>query len=200
MGRRPAVLWDIDGVLIAPWQFRDKLEGEYGISPEVTGSFFADRFRDCLVGEADLRYELRHRLGDWGWSDSVDRFMRLWFEAEKEPVAEVMDFVAELQRAGYPCYIASNQERYRARYLSETVGFSQVFDELFFSSRMGVRKPDSAFYVAIQEELGRSPSELVLVDDSLANVEAARVLGWTAVHFRNLADLTLLHQALGGFA
>ena len=33
-------LFDVDGVVILPWRFRNYLEREYGISPQVTREFF----------------------------------------------------------------------------------------------------------------------------------------------------------------
>ena len=58
-----------------------------------------------------------------------------------------------------------------------------VFDQLVFSWRLGVTKPDPEAFDRATEALGVAPDEVFFVDDSAANVEAARAAGWQAHHF-----------------
>lgn len=52
----------------------------------------------------------------------------------------------------------------------------------FVSSRIGFRKPSPKFFQAIEQQLGLSPGEIMLVGDDLRNdYEAARTAGWQAV-------------------
>jgi HAD superfamily hydrolase (TIGR01509 family) len=50
-----------------------------------------------------------------------------------------------------------------------------------------MRKPDPAIYELTVDRLGDgiAPSECLFVDDVEVNIEAARALGMTAVHFRD---------------
>lgn len=55
--------------------------------------------------------------------------------------------------------------------------------QVVHSAALGAMKPDAAFFVAADaliHEGGRSP--VLLLDDRLDNVEAARAHGWLAVH------------------
>jgi putative hydrolase of the HAD superfamily len=69
----------------------------------------------------------------------------------------------------------------------------EVFDQLLFSWRLGTTKPDPLAFERAIERLEVAPEALLFVDDSQANVDAARAAGWPAHHYRNSLDL---HAAL----
>lgn len=57
------------------------------------------------------------------------------------------------------------------------------------SSRAGVRKPDPAIFELVLRGLGGiEPHRCLLVDDNVANVEAARALGMRALHYTDAAS------------
>lgn len=55
-----------------------------------------------------------------------------------------------------------------------------------FSNEIGVRKPDDRAFAALTEALAVPPERTVFVDDSAANVEACRGLGFHAIHLEDL--------------
>lgn len=61
--------------------------------------------------------------------------------------------------------------------------FEDVFDEMIISAEIGLMKPDPRIYRLALEKLGVQPEESVFLDDVLVNVEAARSLGMTGIHF-----------------
>ncbi len=63
------------------------------------------------------------------------------------------------------------------------------FDHLLFSHHLGHRKPDPAAFDAAERHLGARPDDILFIDDSAANTDAARAAGWTALHFRSGAAL-----------
>jgi putative hydrolase of the HAD superfamily len=65
-----------------------------------------------------------------------------------------------------------------------------------FSNEIAVRKPDPRAYQALTEALGVPPQETVFIDDAVANVEAARALGFRAIHMSDLASFLAGWRAL----
>ncbi len=57
------------------------------------------------------------------------------------------------------------------------------------SGHVGAAKPDLRIFEILFERVGRRPQELLFVDDSLKNIEAARALGMPAIHFTPAVDL-----------
>ncbi|WP_326822572.1 HAD family hydrolase [Streptosporangium sp. NBC_01756] len=64
------------------------------------------------------------------------------------------------------------------------------FEHLLFSHRLRHRKPEPAAFAAATDRLGAAAHEVVFIDDSPANVDAARAFGWTAFHFRGPETVT----------
>ena len=67
--------------------------------------------------------------------------------------------------------------------------FLNEFDHAVISGHVGAAKPDRRIFEILFERVGRRPDELVFVDDSLSNIEAARALGMPAIHFTGAVDL-----------
>lgn len=80
--------------------------------------------------------------------------------------------------------MASNQMNYRARYMSEDLGYSELFDREFYSCDLGHRKPDAAYFVAILANLELPPERVLFIDDNEDNVAAALELGMNAAVFQ----------------
>ncbi len=87
----------------------------------------------------------------------------------------------ELAGRGLTLGIASN---FDARLEAVCRGLAPLHDcgRLFISSRLGVRKPNPAFFAAIEAQLQIAPERLLLVGDDLTNdYQAARAAGWRSV-------------------
>jgi putative hydrolase of the HAD superfamily len=72
------------------------------------------------------------------------------------------------------------------------------FDVVIESSKVGVRKPDPAFYELACEQLEIEPSEAVFLDDIGANLKPARAMGMTTIKVTDPDDaLTELEGVVG---
>ena len=179
-----AIVFDVDGVLVESLVFARVLAEEYGIDRQMTAPFFQGPFKRCVLGKGDLRVELTPFLSQWRWPKSLDAFIDIWFEADSAINSPVLAGVAQLRRSGYPCYVASTQEKMRVEYLKKDMGFAPLFDGFFFSCELGVQKPDKGFYDILAATVGLAPSQLLFFDDHKANVLGARAAGWRAELFQ----------------
>lgn len=71
----------------------------------------------------------------------------------------------------------------------ERVGLTHFADAVVSGARAGVAKPDRRIYEIAAEVTGAVPRRCLFVDDRPENVEAARSLGMTGLHYRTVADL-----------
>jgi HAD superfamily hydrolase (TIGR01509 family) len=67
--------------------------------------------------------------------------------------------------------------------------FDQVFDGVFSSAEMGVKKPAPEYYEQIVQALGADKKDMLYVDDTVANVEAARAMGIESVVYEGVEEL-----------
>lgn len=63
------------------------------------------------------------------------------------------------------------------------------FDVLVWSFQHKMAKPDPAIYKIVLDRLGTRPDETLFIDDKLANIEAARALGFIALQFSTIEKL-----------
>lgn len=60
-----------------------------------------------------------------------------------------------------------------------------TFDEIVDSSEVKLLKPEPGIFQLAGERAGVEPHEIMLIDDSRANLMAAEDAGWRAIHFDN---------------
>ena len=90
-----------------------------------------------------------------------------------------------MDRTGQETITPSPRERHRARYLAETRGFRDRFDQLFFSCHLGCAKPDASFFEEVTYRLELQNDQILFLDDLSGNVDAARKVGWHAEQVTN---------------
>lgn len=184
-----AVLVDVDGVLVTGrpedgLHWSHDLERDLGIPPELLQRrFFARYWTDIVTGRAELRERLAPVLAEIAPAVSSEALLEYWFARDARLEKTLLQDIATLRRDGLIAALASNQEHLRARYLSERLGLAAHVDHFYYSAAIGARKPDSAFYRHIEQSLGEPPETLLLIDDTVENVRAARQAGWRAVHW-----------------
>jgi len=61
--------------------------------------------------------------------------------------------------------------------------FFELFDDIIVSGEVHMIKPDPAIFQLLLQRINLPASECLLVDDSAGNVEAARSLGFSTIHF-----------------
>ena len=183
------LIFDADGVLINGEMFSKKLAKEYDISPETILPFFNGPFTECLVGKADLKEVLIPYLKEWNWKEGVDSFLEYWFSSEHSIDQELLDYIQEYRKNGIKCLIATNQEKYRAKYMFNKMGFADSFDRLYASAHLGHKKSNLNFYRKLVKDLGDVKKEEILFwDDDIKNIETAREFGIKAELYTTFVD------------
>lgn len=97
---------------------------------------------------------------------------------------ELLDGLRQRRDAGEDLrlYYLSNMPVPYARALERRMSFLSWFDGGIFSGDVKLLKPQREIYALLVERFALVPQATVFIDDSKANVDAARALGWHAVH------------------
>ena len=65
--------------------------------------------------------------------------------------------------------------------LNKKAEIFNLFDFIFESKEIGVRKPDQAFYDYVLETVGISPKKIIFLDDLGINLKPAKAMGMTTI-------------------
>ncbi len=184
-----AVLWDADGVL------QHSPDGWLAALHDVGGPGFAEALweaeQPALRGEVRLRDALEQVLARWPSATvGTEDLLRFWERAW--PDTDAMALVDEVRASGVTCALATNQQDHRRAWMRDTTRMDDHFDRVFYSTELRLAKPDPAYFRHILAELGVPAAETAFVDDSAANVEAARSLGVRTVHHDPASGATTL--------
>lgn len=184
------VIFDADGVLTLPEEvFSIVYTRSRGLDLRPFEEFFEKEWRPIVTGVEDLKEHIIANPELWQWSGTADELLDFWFEAEDVRNEELLALISRLKEAGVPCYLATDQEKYRAAYM-KNVMFRGLFDGYFVSAELGVTKTDPRFFELVLEELREEhpdlkPHEVIFFDDSQSKVDTAKKLGIDARLFTN---------------
>jgi 2-haloacid dehalogenase len=119
--------------------------------------------------------------------------IQAWAERSEEmvagPISGTVEILGELRAAGVPCYALTNMEAETYPKRVQRFPFLSWFDGTVVSGFERTAKPDLEIFEVLLARFGLVPATTVLIDDSPANLEAARRLGMKTVQFRSPAQL-----------
>ncbi len=195
---------DVDGVVVVrpadparrSWAWN--LEANLGLSlNQLQDRFFAVHWSDVVHGRADLHERLGLVLAEIAPGVSSQTLADYWFDQDSLLDQTLLVDLKALGNQGFELHLATVQEHYRARYLMQDLGLGQVFRAIHYAADYGLSKPDPAFFQAVVDRTGHEPQALLLIDDSLKNVESARACGWQALHWDGSTRLADALDAAG---
>jgi HAD superfamily hydrolase (TIGR01509 family) len=180
-----AVLFDADGVIQrAPSDLQTRLTQMLGAAQTDREACMADYFAaeaPCLTGVADFAECLGPVLAKYKATCNTAALLAEWRTIEVDD--SILALIADLRRSGVYCALASNQEHHRARHMSETLAYRDVFDREFYSCHLGHMKPSPDYFHEIVRLAELDPGRTLFIDDRIDNVEAARQAGLRSAQF-----------------
>jgi putative hydrolase of the HAD superfamily len=101
---------------------------------------------------------------------------------------ESLEFLDQV-RERYQIFLLSNTNNIHHKSFYEIYhqkerkkSFEQYFDKAFYSFEIGLRKPEAVCYDWVLKDLKIEPEKTVFIDDSINNIEGAKVVGLQTVH------------------
>jgi putative hydrolase of the HAD superfamily len=208
-----AVISDFGGVLTTPLMhsfaaFQDRT----GISGEALGGAMkaiADRdgshplfeLETGRITEAEFLARIAGELETaLGHPPKMHAFKEIYFDA-LEPNQPMIELMRELRAGGRRMALLTNNVREWEPLWRSMLPVDEIFELVVDSAFVGMRKPDPPIYELTVKRLGGgiAASDCLFVDDVEVNVEAARQVGMTAVHFRdNEQAIGEIEAVLGG--
>jgi putative hydrolase of the HAD superfamily len=149
----------------------------------------------ALCGHRDFAEGLAEVARRWQCAVGIERLLGVWTEIHVE--REVVDLVLALRERGWTCHLATNQEKHKARHMSEVLGYRGLFDREFYSCFLGVAKPALVYFSTIAEALALPPGSILFIDDRPENIRAAQQAGMHGAEFSISAGVEQLRSLLG---
>jgi 2-haloacid dehalogenase len=198
--RPEAVVFDLGNVLIT-WDRRFLYASVFDDEREL------ERFLDEVYTlEANDRLDRGQTLDEFcaalavahpAYENEIFALRDRWIETIGPALDGTVEVLRELKENGVPCFALSNWNADTFLIVEERYEFLRWFDGVVLSGREGVTKPDPEIYHRLFAAYDLEPAASFFVDDSPANVEAARQVGMDAELFTGPETLRVALRARG---
>ncbi len=194
------IVFDVGHVLIE-WDPRN-LYRKIFADPEQMEWFLAHVFtvdlnRECdrgllfkdAVAQATARYP--------DWHEAIKAYDERWEEMVPSAIVGTVAILEEARRKNIPTHAITNFSHEKFELTRKRFDFLNHFITLVVSGEEHLLKPDAAIFELFLQRAGIQASECVFIDNTWANVEAARQMGMSTIHFTNPETLRMELQKLG---
>ena len=149
------------------------------------GKLNPEEFISSLKGSEDLKIK------------EID-FINAWNAMILEIPIEKLQFIDGLKK-DYKIFLLSNTNEIHIKKFEDDLKknnmleqFYKCFDKIYYSSKMGKRKPDENCFNQVLEENGLVAENTLFIDDSIQHIEGAKKVGVKTFHLeknKSILDL-----------
>ncbi len=198
------IFFDAAGTLIYTdppvFEVYSRIGEEFGISlsPDIISSRFSNAFKEHFRSENSIGYKSSEALEKERWEQVVtdvflpkegqckELFNTLWQYFSKPEhwgvYEDTKDLMYRLHEQNFNIGIASN---FDSRLINICKMHFPLIHEsnIFYSSDIGYAKPDIRFFQHIIKELNNDKYDFIMIgDDEINDIQAAKKVGWQAIH------------------
>jgi 2-haloacid dehalogenase len=198
---RPAIVWDLGGVLI-DWNPRYLYAKLFPADSPAMERFLGE----ICTSEWNLEQDAGRPFAQ-GVAELVERhpehaaliraYDSRWKEMIRGAIEPSVEILAALRASGYPLHALSNWSTEKFALVRPEFPFLSWFQSIVLSGEVELVKPDRRIFELLLARIGRTAAGCVFIDDSLPNVQAARELGFEAIQFHSPQRLKAELLALG---
>ncbi|TVR40186.1 MAG: HAD family phosphatase [Cryomorphaceae bacterium] len=182
------IIFDLGGVLLdvdyhKPIEAFEKLgaTGFEKVFTQASQARFMSQFERGEIAPAEFRKEVRRFLPEGVTDYQIDE---AWNSILGTLPEDRIVLLKMLKNKGYRLFLLSNTNSIHIkafqRYLQDSYGPSaleRIFEKVYFSSRIGMRKPSQKVFDFVLRENNLQPEETFFIDDSEQHIEGAKKTG-----------------------
>lgn len=177
------LIFDCDGVLVDSEPLSCRIDAE--VLTEIGVPYTAEEIARSFVGvsQKDMIARISTERGvalpdDIG--EQINRALFARFETDLRPIDGVRDAVLALP---YRRCVASSSLPQRIALSLRVTGLADLFDHVFSASEVRHGKPAPDLFLHAASRMGTAPSDCLVIEDSLAGIQAARAAGMRVIGF-----------------
>jgi len=186
------IVFDLGNVLI-PFNYNIAVEKLERIEPKL-GKKFMEYYK------ANYALHRTFERGDLDEEDFINKILlALENKIDKESFYDIYSkiFIADegvisllpTLKGKYLLVLLSNTNSIHQKHGWDHYEFIKYFDELILSYKIGALKPEEKIYKAVEAFTKKPPEEHIFIDDIFEYAEAAKKVGWDAIHFTGYDNL-----------
>lgn len=189
----PAIVFDFGGVLLEwdPFLLYGKF---FNNDPHAVNRFldeigFAEWNLEQDKGRPFALAVAEHSRKFPQYAHLIKAYQDLWEESIVGAIQPTVEILGVLKQKGYRLYGLSNWSAETLPRIRPRYEFLEWFDTIVLSGEVKLAKPDPRIFHVFLERVQRSAEECLFIDDSEANISAARQIGFQTIQFESPLQL-----------
>jgi 2-haloacid dehalogenase len=142
-----------------------------------------DKGRSFAEGIAVLSRQFPH------YTELIQAYHDNWLDSIVGHIEGTVEIMKRLKKAGYALYGLSNWSAETFPLAREQYDFFDLLDDIILSGEVGSIKPEPEIFEIALNRIDKPAEECLFIDDSLANIEQARRMGFATIHFESSEQL-----------
>jgi beta-phosphoglucomutase len=192
-----AIIFDMDGVIIDSHPSHRQAWQKFLLT---MGRQVAEADLDCILEGWRREDMLRHFLGDLTdaqvaeYGRRKDEFFKQAGKTVK-PIPGLRKFLGHLKRLAVPIAVATSASERRTRFTLNSLQLTSYFRTIVTANDVTHGKPDPAIYYLSAAQMGIRPENIVVIEDSVSGIKAAKAAGMNCAGIADESRRALLTQA-----
>jgi beta-phosphoglucomutase len=190
-----AILFDMDGVLIEAkdWHYEalNKALGLFGISISCFDHLHTYDGLPTKVKLEMLSIEQDLPVGLHGFINKLkQKFTVTEIMTKCNPLFEHEYALSRLKRKGYKMAVCSNSIGETINLMMKQSALDKYFEFYMSNESVAKSKPDPEIYIKTMERMGLNPKEVIILEDNIKGIQAARASGAHVLEIDKVTDVT----------
>ncbi|MCL5260249.1 MAG: HAD family phosphatase [Gammaproteobacteria bacterium] len=194
------IIFDLGGVLI-DWDPRNVYKKIFSSETEM---------EDFLTNVCNTEWVLKQDAGQTleegtkmlcalhpDKSELIEAYYQRWHEMINGEISGTVEILNQLEERKFKLYALTNWSRETFPYAKNKFKFLHTFLDIVVSGEEKIIKPNKKIYEILLTRNNLKANESVFIDDNIANIEAAKSLGITAIQFISAPKLAKDLQKIG---
>jgi beta-phosphoglucomutase len=192
-----AIIFDMDGVIIDSHPVHRQAWQKFLLTLD---KHVSEKDLDCILEGWRREDILRHFLGDLTraqiveYGNQKDEFFQQ-VGVPMKPVSGLCEFLDHLEGLGIPKAVATSASERRTQFTLDRLQLTRYFAAVVTANDVLNGKPDPAIYLLAAEQMGVLPKHVVVIEDSVSGVRAAKSAGMKCLGIANNSRCEVLRQA-----
>ena len=187
-----AIIFDFGGVLInIDYNATIRAFQELGINDfdaMYSQAAQSNLFDEIETGKISAQRFINGLLDYLPHGTSPNKVVEAWNAMILDVPSSAVELVKHLKQEGYKVFLLSNTNEihidlaYREWDKVSGQRPQDIFDHVYLSNEIGMRKPDTEIFEFVCREQGLTPSETLFIDDSVQHIHGAKKTGLQTFH------------------
>lgn len=193
-----AVIFDMDGVLVDNRDVHIEafriLTRRYGVELDADNLTWMYGRGNNSIMNGILPPAVIERVGLEQLGREKERIYRDIYTDNVMSARGLHDFLASLHRSGIRCAVGSSAPRANVDFVLQRCRIEDEFEVVVSGDMVAKRKPDPDIFLLAAELMGLTSDECLVIEDSLAGIEAAQRAGMKTVAMVTTLPEEMLRQ------